>query len=77
MNRTHTTTTVDALAPHIGIEAADPSTPGATIAEAMATAGTLELITAEWAAMIGGFRRDGAERIEEEFDWIGAATLQS
>ena len=75
MNCTNTTTTVDALALHIAdITAVDASIKGASIAEAMATAGTLELATAEWAAMIDG---DRAERIEEEFDWIGAATLQS
>lgn len=62
MNYIHTTTTADALALHIvdittpallvEIEAAEPSTEGASMADAMATIGTLELTGAEWASHI-------------------------
>lgn len=88
MNHTATTTT-DALALYIAditaftlpveIEAADRSAEGASIVEAMATAGTLDLTAVEWAATIDGFHRDAAEieGREEEFDWLGAALLQA
>lgn len=71
MNQTNTTTTADALALHIAnitaftlaveTEAAAPSTEGASMADAMATIGTLDLTSVEWAAMIDDFRCDGAE----------------
>jgi hypothetical protein len=89
MNHANITTIADALALHIAditafnlpveFEAADPSTERASFADAMATAGTLNLTGVEWAATIDGFRRDGAEieRLEDEFDWIGAAPLQA
>lgn len=82
----YTATTTDALAQPIAdfilsvdIEAADPSTVGATIAEAMAMAGTLDLTDVEWAATMDGFHRDGAniEGLGEEIDWMGAAALQA
>ena len=78
MNYTDTTTTTGALALHIldiaaftqhlDIEAVAPSAEGASIAEAMATAGTLDLTDIEWAATMDGFCRDWAEieRWEEE-----------
>jgi hypothetical protein len=61
----------------VQFEAADPSPAGASVAEAMAAAGTLELTAVEWAATMDGFRGDGAEAegLEEQFDWIGAAAL--
>lgn len=77
MNYTDTATTTGALhildiaafTQHLDIEAAAPSAEGASIAEAMATAGTLDLTDVEWAATIGDFCRDWAEieRLEEAF----------
>ena len=71
MNYTDTTMTTDALAlpfvdiaafiQHVEFEAVDPSIDGATIAEAMATAGTLDLTDLEWAATMDDFCRDWAE----------------
>jgi hypothetical protein len=73
MNRTNTTI---AEALPVAIETADPSTEGATFAEAMAAASTLELTGAEWTATFDGFRRGGdeSERLEDEIDWIGVGS---
>ena len=85
MNYANTATIADALALHIAdasafflpfeTGAAEPTTKGATIAEAVATVGTLDLTASDWVATMDGFRRDGGEieRLEEEIDWIGEA----